>query len=56
MPYASQDFSYSFTLACLNSESQEVVKLWTVDPKHVSESERNRTASFPSQVSEKKTQ
>ena len=32
------------------SESKEELRLWIVDPKHMSDAEKNGTALFPSQV------
>ncbi|XP_073249901.1 uncharacterized protein [Porites lutea] len=51
-------FYYEWYLAYdqeLRNQSLEEFRLWIMDPKHVSQSERNRTASVPSQFSKELT-
>lgn len=37
-------------LTLFHSESEQEFRLWIMDPKHVSDAEKNETALFPPQV------
>ena len=42
--------NHALSFKLFYSQSQEEFRLWIMDPKHMSEAEKNRTALFPSQV------